>query len=205
MEVYDTMRRPLTLSLSNLPPTTTMKFPAHYDESMIAETMKYHCCYANATAGNQQVEAPCNKCKEQEKKTTKRSLDTAFEEAAGQRSAQLEHIMFNHYREDHERQVRLKDQYKQQLEVVDARCTRLHQHGIEMAVTIDHQAEYIRTLQNKLEQYQLLSRMMNDIETTYDDEETIADDYNQEIIDLTTDEELEPEQLTLEDMILGTQ
>jgi len=138
-----------------------------------------------------------------ENKQTKRSLEEELNEVAPapfvrnlrQRSHELEHIMFQHYRQDHERQVDLKNQYKSQLEVVEERCTRLHQHGLGMTITIDQQAQRINQLEATLRNYERMSQQMWELRhEVYDDSTTLTDEEILEIIDLTTDEILEEEE-----------
>jgi len=132
---------------------------------------------------------------------TKRSLEHSFslcnkkqrsEDAERKRSDELEHIMFNHYRHDHERQVDLTQQYKKQLQIVNNRADRLYAHGLGMAQTINNQALEIQRLNTIVSKYRVLANMMRETESD-DTASTITDEELQDLIDLTTNEELEEE------------
>lgn len=68
---------------------------------------------------------------------------------------QLEHCMMNFYREDHEKQMDLKEAWIKAYHGADERATRLHRHGIQMANTIEVQAA---TIQRKAEEINQLER-----------------------------------------------
>ncbi|AXH74863.1 MAG: hypothetical protein [Cressdnaviricota sp.] len=114
--------RPLFLSLLNLPPTTTME---------------------NTTV------------QELKGQSVKRSLEPALEQESkrsrADKVAQLEHCMMNFYREDHERQVDLKEQWAKRSNVLEERATRLHRHGIQMANSLETQATVIQQQRTELE------------------------------------------------------
>lgn len=94
-----------------------------------------------------------------ENKQVKRSLEQSFDSEAkrlrGDRVGQLEHCMMNFYREDHEKQMDLKEAWKQRSDVLEERASRLHRHGIQMANTIEVQAA---TIQRKAEEIHQLGR-----------------------------------------------
>lgn len=94
-----------------------------------------------------------------ENKQVKRSLEQSFDNEAkrqkGDRVGQLEHCMMNFYREDHEKQVNLKEAWAKAYHGADDRASRLHRHGLQMANTIEVQAA---TIQRKAEEINILER-----------------------------------------------
>lgn len=90
-----------------------------------------------------------------ENKQVKRSLEQSFDSEAkrarGDRVGQLEHCMMNFYREDHEKQMDLKEAWRKRSEVLEERATRLHRHGLQMANTIETQEERIAGLTQRVE------------------------------------------------------
>ncbi|AXH76343.1 MAG: hypothetical protein [Cressdnaviricota sp.] len=89
-----------------------------------------------------------------ENKQVKRSLEQSFDSEAkrarGDRVGQLEHCMMNFYREDHEKQMDLKEAWRKRSNVLEERATRLHRHGLQMANTIELQETRIQQLEQTL-------------------------------------------------------
>jgi len=168
-----------------------------------------------------------------ENKQVKRSLDSDFANEAKKHKTdmvgQLEHCMMNYYRENHERQVDMKEAWKKRSEILEERASRLHRHGLQMCNTVETQASMIQTLREHNERLerdlyianiaraQLRKTIQNIIEEDIpewvertreglneylqseinfvDDDSTITDvdlttEEIQEVIDLTTDDEL---------------
>jgi len=104
-----------------------------------------------------------------ENKQVKRSLEQSFENEAkrqrGDRVGQLEHCMMNFYREDHEKQVSLKEAWAKAYHGADERASRLHRHGLQMANTIEVQARSLQLKQqecDRLERELFLARIAKD-------------------------------------------
>jgi len=108
-----------------------------------------------------------------ENKQVKRSLQPSFDNEAKRhkvdRVGQLEHCMMNFYREDHEKQMDLKEAWIKAYHGADDRATRLHRHGLQMANTIEVQNETIQrqALQiMRLEREQFITNIERDMMRT---------------------------------------